>query len=44
MEVMFELPSRDDICRCIITREAIMKRENPILVTREKRKKKEETA
>ncbi|MEW5783923.1 MAG: ATP-dependent protease ATP-binding subunit ClpX [Bacillota bacterium] len=44
LEVMFELPSRDDISRCIITRDAILKRENPILVTREKRKKKEETA
>jgi ATP-dependent Clp protease ATP-binding subunit ClpX len=44
MEVMFELPSRDDISRCIITREVILKREKPILVTREKRKKKEVTA
>jgi len=45
LDVMFELPSRDDISRCIITREVILKREKPILVTREtKRKKKEETA
>ena len=45
LDVMFELPSRDDIGRCVITREAILKREKPILVTRDtKRKKKEETA
>ena len=45
LDVMFELPSRDDIGRCIITREVILKREKPILVTRDtRRKKKEETA
>jgi ATP-dependent Clp protease ATP-binding subunit ClpX len=44
LDVMFELPSREDIGRCIITKDAILKREKPILVTREKRKKKEETA
>lgn len=44
LDVMFELPSRDDISRCIITNDVILKREKPILVTREKRKKKEETA
>ncbi len=44
LDVMFELPSRDDISRCVITRDVIMKREKPILVTRDKRKKKEETA
>ncbi len=43
-EVMFELPSRDDIERCVITRDAIIKRDKPILVTKEKRKKKEESA
>jgi ATP-dependent Clp protease ATP-binding subunit ClpX len=45
LDVMFELPSRDDIGRCVITCDVIMKREKPILVTRDsKRKKKEETA
>ncbi len=44
LETMFELPSRDDVLRCIITGEAILKRENPILVTRDKHKKKEVTA
>ncbi len=44
VDVMFELPSRDDISRCIITRDVILKRDKPILVTRDKRRKKEETA
>jgi ATP-dependent Clp protease ATP-binding subunit ClpX len=44
LNVMFELPSRDDIERCIITREVVMNKETPMLATRDKRKKKEETA
>ncbi len=44
LDIMFELPSREDVLRCIITKEAILKRENPILVTRDKHKKKEVTA
>ena len=44
LDIMFELPSRDDVLRCIITRESITKREKPILVTRDKYKKKEVTA
>jgi len=44
LNVMFELPSRDDIERCVITREVVMNKETPMLATRDKRKKKEETA
>ncbi len=44
LEVMYELPSRESIEKCIITREVIQNKENPILVTAEKRKKKEESA
>jgi ATP-dependent Clp protease ATP-binding subunit ClpX len=44
LEVMFDLPSRDDIERCIITRETVLNKEAPMLATRVKRKKKEETA
>ena len=44
MDVMFDLPSREDVSRCVITKEVILHREPPILVTQEKRKKKEETA
>ncbi len=44
LDVMFELPSRDDVERCVITREVVMNKETPILATRDKRKKKEESA
>ncbi|MBT9171757.1 MAG: ATP-dependent Clp protease ATP-binding subunit ClpX [Syntrophomonadaceae bacterium] len=45
LDVMYELPARNDIGKCIITREVVSKREKPILVTLDKRrKKKEETA
>ncbi|MCJ7806352.1 MAG: ATP-dependent Clp protease ATP-binding subunit ClpX [Clostridia bacterium] len=44
LDVMFELPSRDDIGRCIITKEVVVNKETPLLATRDKRKKKEETA
>ena len=47
--VMYEVPSRGDVTKCIITKETVMKHEEPILVTidRERkgsRSKKEETA
>ncbi len=44
LDVMFELPSREDVSQCVITREVVLKREKPILVTQDKRKKKEVTA
>ena len=44
LDVMFDLPSRDDIERCVITRETVVNKELPLLGTRDKRKKKEETA
>lgn len=44
LDVMFELPSRDDIGRCVITKEVVLNKETPMLATRDKRKKKEETA
>ncbi len=45
LDVMYELPARDDIGKCIITRDVIARRDKPILVTADKRKKKkEETA
>jgi len=44
LDVMFDLPSRDDIERCVITRETVVNKELPMLGTRDKRKKKEETA
>ncbi|GLI20215.1 ATP-dependent Clp protease ATP-binding subunit ClpX [Tepidanaerobacter syntrophicus] len=46
MDVMYELPSRSDIAKCVITKEVILNREEPITVTsdRKKGKKKEVTA
>jgi len=45
LEVMYEIPSREDIARCIITKDTILKREKPLVVAVERKKrKKEETA
>lgn len=46
LDVMYEIPSRTDISKVVITEEAVSKKENPIYVTTapEKKKKKEETA
>ncbi|MFA5880803.1 MAG: ATP-dependent Clp protease ATP-binding subunit ClpX [Eubacteriales bacterium] len=44
MDVMYEIPSRDDITKCTITKEVVNKKEQPILLTVERKKKKEETA
>jgi len=43
LNVMYDIPSRDDITKCVITKEVIEKKEEPIIVT-EDRKKKSETA
>jgi ATP-dependent Clp protease ATP-binding subunit ClpX len=43
LNVMYDIPSRTDITKCVITKEVIEKKEEPILVT-EDRKKKSETA
>jgi ATP-dependent Clp protease ATP-binding subunit ClpX len=42
LDVMYELPTRDDIGKCIITKEVLMNKDKPILVTADKRKKKKE--
>ncbi len=45
LDVMYEIPSREDIARCIITKDTILKREKPLMVAVERKKrKKEETA
>jgi ATP-dependent Clp protease ATP-binding subunit ClpX len=45
LEVMYEIPSREDVSKCIVTKETIAKRDKPLLVTTERKKKrKEETA
>lgn len=46
LDVMYELPRRKDIAKCVITKEVVSNREEPIIVTveRKKGKKKEVTA
>ncbi len=44
-DVMYEIPSRTDINKCIVTKESVKNNEEPLLVTASERKrKKEETA
>ena len=43
--VMYEIPSRQDVTKCIVTKEVLVNKEEPILVTADRKtKKKEETA
>lgn len=44
LEIMYDIPSRDDISKCVITRDTILKKEKPMLVSMERKKKKEESA
>lgn len=44
MDVMYEIPSREEAAKCIITKETILKREKPVIISVERKKKKEETA
>ncbi|KJS82284.1 MAG: ATP-dependent protease [Peptococcaceae bacterium BICA1-8] len=47
MEVMFEIPSREDISKVIVTRDVVLNKEEPLIVTgdnNKKKKKKEESA
>ena len=43
-QVMFEVPSRDDVARVLITREVVLENVNPTLVPREKRPPREKSA
>ncbi len=44
LDVMYEIPSRGDVTKVVITKDVILKKEDPILVTVDRKKKKEETA
>ncbi|KKM08996.1 ATP-dependent protease [Clostridiales bacterium PH28_bin88] len=44
LEVMYDIPSRSDVAKCVITKEVILHQEDPILVTMDRKKKKEESA
>lgn len=46
LNVMYDLPSRTDVSKCVVTKDVVLKKEEPFLVTTDKGKKgkKEETA
>ena len=46
LDVMYDIPSRGDVSKCVVTRDVVLKKESPILVTSSDRKarKREETA
>lgn len=44
LEVMYDLPSRTDVTKCVITKDVIEKKEEPLLVSVDRKKKKEESA
>ncbi|MBC7336121.1 MAG: ATP-dependent Clp protease ATP-binding subunit ClpX, partial [Clostridia bacterium] len=44
LDVMYEVPSRGDVTKCVVTKEVILRQEKPLLLTVERKKKKEETA
>lgn len=50
LDVMYEMPTRTDVAKCVVTREVVENHEDPLLVTSQERakqragKKKEETA
>jgi len=39
LEVMYEIPSRVDVTKVVITRDVILKRESPLLVTVDAKRK-----
>ena len=43
LNVMYELPNRSDVEKCIITKEVITKGQNPTLVLHDKGNKKKES-
>ncbi|MGB9887228.1 MAG: ATP-dependent Clp protease ATP-binding subunit ClpX [Moorellales bacterium] len=44
LDVMYEVPSRGDVTKCVVTKEVILRQEKPLLLSVERKKKKEETA
>ncbi|MTI84993.1 MAG: ATP-dependent Clp protease ATP-binding subunit ClpX [Firmicutes bacterium] len=44
LDIMYDLPSRDDIAKCAITQDAIEKKDKPIIISVDRKKKKEESA
>ncbi|MGE5404235.1 MAG: ATP-dependent Clp protease ATP-binding subunit ClpX, partial [Candidatus Saccharibacteria bacterium] len=39
LEVMYEVPSRADVTKCVVTKDVVMKKEKPLLVTVEPKRR-----
>jgi len=44
LNIMYDIPSREDIAKVVITKDAILKKGEPLLITMDHKKKKEESA
>jgi len=45
LDIMFDVPARGDVVKCVITKDAVLRREPPILVTADRKmRRREETA
>ncbi|MBC7338600.1 MAG: ATP-dependent Clp protease ATP-binding subunit ClpX [Firmicutes bacterium] len=45
LDIMFDVPARGDVVKCVLTKEAVLRREPPILVTADRKmRRREETA
>ena len=42
--VMYDVPSRDDVSRCVVTEEVVRSQEEPMLICDRKKKKKDVSA
>lgn len=39
LNVMYDVPSRDDVAKCVVTKEVVLKKEEPLLVTTDAKKR-----
>ncbi|MEW6173970.1 MAG: ATP-dependent Clp protease ATP-binding subunit ClpX, partial [Bacillota bacterium] len=39
--VMYDIPSRGDVTKCVVSRDTVVKHEQPLIVTVDRKKKKE---
>lgn len=42
LDVMYDVPSRGDVTKCVVTKDVIQRKEEPLLVTMDRKKRKEE--
>ncbi len=44
LDIMYDIPSQQDITKCVVTKDTILNKEKPIVMSMERQKKKEESA